>query len=344
VDAYTCFREIFFNYSHNLFLIFIKPGNFVWQDLKAGFYVYRHELGHNIGHPHHSINNYNWRLRGVPFSSDGHDMMSGGNGYKISDIAAASKWFYNWIPDESVVLMQPEGPTSHCPQCVSSVQDLVLYSFDDRNITPSASIKTAVHIPVSSVQSTMYSYWLSYRGASDNKNAASGLGVHFSWFNLGGLFGASYDSNNYDIYGSTDTSNDAFVTVGTCFIVSPSPLGMHVDAAAVTDVQPIVCVKSISNITKSITINVSFLDKNSPPPSVVPLQSDQQISCSLNGVNGGNISLAMSAGKPHLLRYPATGSEGKVTLSLCRSSESSPNATVYFYDKYVHASNFLVLI
>jgi hypothetical protein len=166
-------------------------------------YVYRHEYGHNIGHSHHEFNDYNWRLRNTGYNLDGQDMMSGGNGYKISDIAAASKWFFNWIPDKSVVHMQPEGATSHCPHCISQVEDLVLYSFDDRNITPSASIKTAVHIPVTNVHSTMYSYWLSYRGASDNKNAARGLSVHFSWFNLGGIFGASYDSTNYDAYGQT---------------------------------------------------------------------------------------------------------------------------------------------
>jgi hypothetical protein len=123
------------------------------------------------------------------------------------------------------------------------------------------------------------------------------------------------------------------VTVGTCFVVAPTALGMHVDAAAVTDVQPIVCVKSISNETKSITINVSFLGKNSSLPTVVPLQSDQQLSCSLNGSSSGNITLDMTTYMPHLIRFNATGSEGNVTLSLCRLSESSPIAKVYFYDK-----------
>jgi hypothetical protein len=295
--------------------------------------VYRHEIGHNIGHDHHYINNYKWRLRNVEYTYDGQDMMSGGNGYEVSHIAAASKWFFNWIPDESVVLMQPEGPTNYCPQCVSSVQDMVLYSFDDPTVTPSALVKMAVHIPITSVDSTMSSYWLSYRGASDNKFAATGLSVHLSWFKLGGLFGALYDSLNYDVYGDTETSQDSFVTPGSCFVVSPSPLGMHIDVAAVTDVQPIVCVKSISNVTKSITISVSFLDKNAPPPSKVVLQSDQQLSCSNNGANSGSISLDMTAGKPHILRYNSTGNEGNVTLSMCRSSASSPTARVFFYDK-----------
>jgi hypothetical protein len=258
-------------------------------------------------------------------------MMSGGNGFKISDLAAASKWFFNWIPDESVVLMQPEGPTSYCPRCVSSVNDLVLYSFDDRSITPSASVKTAVHIPITGVQNTIYSYWLSYRGASDNKFSSSGVSVHFSWFALGGLFGAIYDSTNYDAYGDTNTLSDSFVTPGTCFVVSPSPLGMHIDPAAVADVQPIVCVKNVSNQTKSITVSVSFLTKTSPPAQTVQLESDRQLSCSLSG-STENISLEM-AGKPHLLRYNSTGNEGIVTLSICRSSAASPTVKVYFYDK-----------
>jgi hypothetical protein len=66
------------------------------------------------GHPHHLTNTYEWRLnRGTSeFDYDGFDMMSGGNGYPISDFAAASKWFFNWITDDAVVLMQPEAKAS----------------------------------------------------------------------------------------------------------------------------------------------------------------------------------------------------------------------------------------
>jgi hypothetical protein len=316
------------NYLSSLFDI---SGNFIWQDLSSGYKVFRHEVGHNVGHHHHYANNYNWRLRKVTSDLDGFDMMSGLNAIKISDLSAASKWFFNWIPDESVVLMQPEGPTSYCPRCVSSVNDLVLYSFDDRKITPSASVKTAVHIPITGVQETIYSYWLSYRGAADNKFTWSGLSVHFSWFGLGGIFGADYDSNNYDAYGDTTTLSDSFVTPGTCYVVSPSPLGMHIDPAAVSDVQPIVCVKSISYRAKSITVNVSFLTKTSPPAQRVQLTSDRQLPCSLGGSN--EKTLLEMAGKPHLLRYNSTGNEGIVTLSMCRSSVSSPTIKVYFYDK-----------
>ena len=163
--------------------------------------------GHNFGHPHHLSISYTYRETRpsggegtAPY--DGFDMMSGGNGYTISDFAVASKWFFNWIPDESIIRMQPEGPTDECPSCLDSGQ-FTLKSFDDRDVAPSEANKMGIHIPISTNGNTLYSYWLTYRGSGVDGNASEGLSIHLSWFNVGGIFGASYDSMNYDAFGDT---------------------------------------------------------------------------------------------------------------------------------------------
>jgi hypothetical protein len=309
----------------------------MWQSFNAGFGVTRHEVGHMYGHPHHIANFYKWRFdvdsEGV---YDGWDMMSGGNGYEISDMGAASKWFFNWIPNDSVVHMQPEGSTMFCPTCIASIENLVIHSFDDRSINPSSNVKTAVHIPISSKDQwgneEMYSYWFSYRGASDNSFSAAGLSIHFGWFVFGGQFGALYDSMNYDAFGDTETTEDSFVLPGTCYVVTPSGKGMHIDPKAMEQVQPIVCVTSVSNAKKRITISVSFLNPESPPSPTITLQTDQVMTCSKSGTTSGDNILDMTSSNPHLFRYTGTGSEGEVTLALCRTSQNSPTAKVYIYD------------
>jgi len=80
---------------------------------------------------------YEWRnsrsFEGAPL--DGFDMMSGGNGYAISDFSAGSKWLWNWIPDSLIAHMQPEGGTPECPSCLSG-GTFFLKAFDNRSISP----------------------------------------------------------------------------------------------------------------------------------------------------------------------------------------------------------------
>lgn len=260
-----------------------------------------------------------------------------GNGYEISDLAAASKWFFNWIPNDAIILMLPEGATIHCPSCVGSVSNLVLKAFDDKNAIPSLENKMAVHIPISASadqygQIWAYSYWLSYRGAGVNGKASGGLVVQFSWFVLSEPYGATYDSLNYDANGDTDSMFDSFVTPGTCYLVTPTGFMMDVDPASATQIQPIVCVDSVSP-GKSIKISVSFLNPQSPPVSNVTLSSQRQLGCSKSGTSSGDIELETSTGNGHLIQVKGTGSNGAIDVSLCRSSSTSPNAKVYFYDR-----------
>lgn len=65
-----------------------------------------------------------------------------------------------------------------------------------------------IHIPIGVIgDRRLYSYWLSYRSGNDG-DAQNGLSAHLSWFDVGGYFGASYDSMNFDAFGDTDTTTD----------------------------------------------------------------------------------------------------------------------------------------
>jgi hypothetical protein len=81
--------------------------------------------------------------------------------------------FWNWIPDSSIILMQPEGSTTECPSCSNS-GSFKLYPFDDKDVKPSSSRKMGIHIPVVKAGNRLYSYWLSYRIGNDG-DAAHGL-------------------------------------------------------------------------------------------------------------------------------------------------------------------------
>jgi hypothetical protein len=311
-------------------------GNFMWSSFDVNSGVIRHELGHNYGHDHHLINTYSWRLtRGdEEHQFDGFDMMSGGNG----DLAAASKWFYNWIPNESIVLMSPEGPTVGCPTCVSSVKSRILYPFDNPNMRPSSTTKMAIQIPISAVDrdgfTRAYSYWLSYRGFSADGKAAGGLSVHVGWFDLGGIFGASYDSLNYDAVGSTSTNEDSFVLPGTCYLISPSGMSLDADPASVEQVMPIACVEKV-NKGKSLTVSVTFRNRTVAQTPARPVSTTRNLKCGSQGVTTGDITLDMSVGKTHLLHINTTGLNGTVDFDFCRTSELSPFVTALFYDSYV---------
>ena len=70
--------------------------------------------------------------------------MSGGNSWKVSDFGVASKWFFNWVTDSSVISMQPEGPSISCPTCSSSGK-FTLKAFDDVSESPQSG-KMAIHL------------------------------------------------------------------------------------------------------------------------------------------------------------------------------------------------------
>jgi hypothetical protein len=197
----------------------------------------------------------------------------------------------------------------------------------------------AIHIPITGITDEwgtkkIYSYWLSYRSRGAKGVSSKGLSVHVSWFTLSGLFGASYDSLNYDVFGDTVTKFDSFIVNGTCYVISPSGLMNDVDPASTEQVQPIVCVNRVSRFS-AITLSVSFLNPAKPPSPKVSLSSKRQISCNRDGRTSRQILLSMEIGASHLIHYKGTGADGTVRLSLCRRSRNSPTAIVYFYDTYV---------
>jgi hypothetical protein len=266
-------------------------------------------------------------------------MMSGGNGYSKSDLPAASKWFFNWITNDAVIMMQPEGESDQCPSCRSAINKVVLKPFDDVNVRPSSSNIMAIHIPIlATPNGKAYSYWLSYRGTGNDMLASGGLSVHVSWFSLGGIFGASYDSLNYDAFGGTDESVlDSFVVPGTCYPIAPPGLLKDLDYGAAEQVQPVACVDAVDK-GKSITVSVYFLDPLQPPPITVSLGSELELECSKSGTNSSSLVLDVSNSKAHLLHYVGTGINGTIDVVLSlKSPILSATATAYFYDTYPHS-------
>lgn len=296
--------------------------SFNWYPGVSCFGCIKHELGHNFGHPHHHANSYKYReakqLGDTPY--DGFDMMSGGSGH----LAAASKWFFNWIPDSSIILMQPEGATAECQSCLSS-GTFTLRPFDDKNIPPTDSNKMGIHIPISVSGNQVYSYWFSYR--SFNEKPSNGLSVHLAWFNLHGDFGAQYDSLNYDAFGDTETTNDSFVVEGSCYHVAPSIyLKDRVVLEDAEQVQPVVCVKSI-DVGSSITVSVSFLDMNDIPEPQVSLDQEIILQCTSGGSSTGLKTL--DANKYNMVHVKKTGGDGVVTWA----SSGNTQTPAFFYDK-----------
>jgi len=294
--------------------------------------VARHEFGHNFGHPHHLTNKYLYRVgQEGTVGYDGYDMMSGGNAFDISDFAVASKWYFGWIPDSSIQVMQPNGSSVNCPSCVSD-GTFTLYPLDSDD--PEKLM--GVHIPITSRGSTLYSYWLSYRSGNPAK---IGLSVHISWFDNigGGQFGASYNSLNYDAHGDTDTTGDSFVLPGTCYHISPSMKMLEIDPLRSIQVGPVVCVDNLSE-ENSITINVSFPDLST--------QIEAKTSTSLSNLRtkstndemhmecGTSIDINVEAGKNLLLHVQNTGEKSKLILDLCPEVGT---AKAYIYDRYPYS-------
>jgi len=309
-----------------------------WMSWNGNYFrndVARHEFGHNFGHPHHLTNKYEYRVEneggykgqeGI-VGYDDYDMMSGGNGYDVSDFALASKWFFGWVPDSSIINMQPQGGNSDCPLCVSEGK-YKLFPLDG----DSTSKIMGIHIPITDVGNTLYSYWLSYRGGNPAK---VGLSVHISWFsNIGnGQFGAEYNSLNYDANGGSDTREDSFVLPGTCYHISPSIKMLEIDPLASLSTQPVVCVKELEE-SESITVEVSFISPLSSikGPDHLGLQKTNQgnnndvvIQC------GTSVKLDVASKTDRLLHIKNTGENGNLALGLCPSSGS---ATAYIYDRY----------
>ncbi len=83
--------------------------------------------------------------------------MSGGNSYSRSDLAVSAKWYYNWIPEDSLILMQPEGSTEACPSCVASgTFTLKALDPDDWWNPPKSQDKLGIHIPIMAVSHVFF--------------------------------------------------------------------------------------------------------------------------------------------------------------------------------------------
>ncbi len=222
--------------------------------------------------------------------------------------------------------MQPEGSTTDCPTCQSS-GTFTLRPFDDKNLPPTSNWKMGIHIPIGVIgDRRLYSYWLSYRSGNDG-DAQNGLSVHLSWFDVGGYFGASYDSMNFDAFGDTDTTADSFVIENTCYHLSPP--GYLKDNALVHSemVQPVVCVDSI-NPGISITVTVSFLNKENPPSPKVSLDQKIELQCRASGASTGTLTL--NANNYNLIHVKDTGDDSDITLQMCTNAGSS---SAFFYDE-----------
>ena len=238
-------------------------------------------------------------------------MMSGGNGYDISDFALASKWFFGWVPDSAIINMQPQGSTSNCPTCVSQ-GTYTLYPLDGDDATK----LMGVHIPVTRQGNTLYSYWLSYRSGNP---AVAGLSVHISWFDGvgGGQFGASYNSLNYDAHGDTETREDSFVLPGTCYHIPPSVKMLEIDPVASIATQPLVCVTRMAK-GRSITVKVSFAGTPSPTKDRIVMEC------------GTSINIDVESKTDQLIHVDNTGVDGILTVS----GSLSATAQVFIHDRY----------
>jgi len=278
--------------------------------------VTRHEIGHNFGHPHHYTNGYLYRIEDEDPGWDGFDMMSGGNNLPISHFHVASKWFFGWVPNKAIALMQPQGPDSDCVECKSSGR-YTLYPFDGAD----NSKLLAIHIPITAHEDDLYSYWLAYRAGSP---AEIGLSVHLAWFKGigGGTFKVYYDQTNYDAYGHTETTDDSFVTPGTCYHISPNIRMLDIHPADAMAIQPVVCVESMTP-GESIVIDVHFLDPE------VSETSKNSLEC------GSSETSTLPSNRNQLIHVQNTGIDGVLTVKLCPSSGS---ANAYFYDRFPHSS------
>jgi hypothetical protein len=252
--------------------------------------------------------------------------MSGGNSLGIVDFHVASKWFFNWVEDSSIIHMQPEGATTECPTCLSS-GSFTIKPFDMRR-NPSSNDILGVHIPITtqhvdrSNSDYVYSYWLSYR--SGVEGIAAGLSIHLVWFeSYPSLFGAYYDSLFYWAEGAEDSKLKAVVKNGNCYHVSPASYINDVDLLAAEAVQPTVCVDRF-NPGSNIKISVSFHDPNDIIKPAIDSVT-QNIQC-----GSDIIATKLDSSKHNILRFTGTGQNGEVTIKLCNPTAFSK---AFFYDE-----------
>jgi len=320
--------------------------DFVWLSYETGvnYKTMRQEVGHNFGHAHHGSNSYEYRLTRPNIPStvlDGFDFMSGGNEqFEVADFAVASKWFFNWVSDSNVVHLQPEGSTVECPTCLSE-GTFVISAFDRVSSPPivggSGSTVMGVHVPIAATvddADRVYSYWFSYRSGVDGA-AENGLSVHLTWFDLGGLFGASYDSMNYDAFGDTDTTDDSFVLEGTCYSVDPAAYLMDRDIVSVDAVRPLICVDSI-NVGSDVTITVKFLDVDDPPSNAVgvDVKTFPPLECSASNFGSFKSYKGFASGYK-LIEVSNTGGDGVLSWQMCPENASTDTSvTAFFFDEY----------
>ena len=223
--------------------------------------------------------------------------------------------------------MQPEGSTTECPSCSSS-GTFTLRPFDNKELPPTPERKMAIHIPIVVDGNTLYSYWLSYRSGNYGV-ALKGLSAHLSWFKLGGYFGASYDSLSFDAFGDTSSRMDSFIVENTCYHLNPPAyLKDKIPLASVEEIQPVVCVDSI-NYGFSITVTVSFLQKQNPPPPKISIKEEIELGCEQGISTTGRINL--DANNYNLFKVKNTGKDGNVELGIC--TVLGGTASAYFYDE-----------
>ncbi len=282
--------------------------------------------------------------------------------YEKDSIEYLNELFILQIPKDSIVLMQPEGSTAACPTCMSSgtftlnafddwwreptssndlrgihIPVFVEYSEEwDTNIVSYMSrlylvigiyqdnCNTAISIDThynSPNLSQVYSYWLSYRTGNDY--STNGLSLHMTYFELGdSTFGAWHDSMNYDATGFTDNKADSFVSVGSCYHMSPPGYLLDRDVVSASAVQPVVCVDQLDT-GSSITVSVDFRQDVGASPQPIVDVDEYSMSCSTQAYN-------VDASKFNLIHVNGMGKDGGVTVSL---SSTTGVAGAIFFDE-----------
>ena len=258
--------------------------------------------------------------------------MAGGNHYDVSDFSVASKWFFNWVTDSSIIKMQPEGPTAECPACIAS-GTFTMKPFDMRGMIPTSSDILGIHIPIANVYSEryqtnwVYSYWISYRSGVDG-DASGGISIHLSWFEMYGLVGSYYDSMMYDAFGHTSSKLDSFVLENSCYHISPASYMRDEDFDSVEMVQPVVCVDNI-NVGSDVTVSISFFDKENPPATTVDLIEQPSINCLTQTTP---IVQSIDETTHTLLHFSNPGRNGVLEFSLDDPNDGE-TPMAYVYDK-----------
>lgn len=143
-----------------------------------------------------------------------------------------------------------------------------------------------------------------------------------TYFELGdSTFGAWHDTMNYDATGFTDNKADSFVSVGSCYHMSPPGYLLDRDVVSASAVQPFVCVDGL-DAGSSITVTVNFQDDGTPPQPIRDVE-EYSMSCSTQSYN-------VDASKYSLIHVNGMGKEGGVTVSL---SSTSGVAGAIFFDE-----------